>query len=317
MNERVKILLIYTVVNKSLKEAIKSVSDFCEVKLIYSYELGKFEKEELSNLIEWADLILVDVRGELGVLNEVELKEKDLVALVGGSSLIAKAKLGKFRMPAKLGSSFVSDPASLKKRIENIQKAIETVGKILPFGVLKDARNYVKTLRYWANGGYENYRNMFLHLCKIKGLDVEVRDPLEFPDFGFYHPVYGFDYKPKSKNPQIGILFYGGMHFEQCQKTLEKMTSWFEERNLNVVSVYSDGILNLKALELLKDVDAIVSLLWFRLNGGPIGGDPKSTIELLKKKKAKFFTPALMFNQKLSDWEEAERGLNIVTLLPV
>ena len=314
MNEGIKILLISTVVNKSLKEAIKSVSNFCEVKLIYSYDLGKFKKDDLNTLIEWADVILVDARGDPGILNEVELKEKDLIALVGGSSLISKAKLGKFRMPAKFGASFVSDPASLKKRIENIQKAIETTGKILPFGVLRDARNYVKTLRYWANGGYENYRNMFLHLCKIKGLDVKIRNPLEFPDFGFYHPLYGFDYTPNNKKPQIGILFYGGMHFEQCQKTLEKMTSWFEEKNLNVIPVYSDGILNLNALELLKDVDAILSLMWFRLNGGPIGGDPKSTIELLKKKKAKLFWPALMFNQKLSDWEEAEKGLNMITL---
>jgi len=314
MNKQIKILLISTIVNKSLKEAIRSVSDFCEVKLIYSHELRSFEKKELQNLVDWADVVLVDFRGDPGILNEIKFGEKDFIALVGGGSLVTKAKLGKFRIPAKVASSFISDPASLKKRIENIQKAIETAGKILPFGVLKDARNYIKTLRYWANGGYENYRNMFLHLCRVKGLDVEAKDPLEFPDFGFYHPLYGFDYKPIDKKPKIGIVFYGGMHFEQCQKTLTEMVNWFEKEDLNIVPVYSDGILNLNALELLNDVDAIISLLWFRLNGGPMGGDPKITIELLKKKRAKLFTPTLMLTQKLSDWEEEQRGVNVVTL---
>lgn len=217
-------------------------------------------------------------------------------------------------MPSKIGASFVSDPTSLKKRIENIQKAIETAGKILPFGVLKNARDYVKTLRYWMSGGYKNYRNMFLHLCRVKGLDVEVAEPEEFPDFGFYHPMHGFDFRPVAKRPRIGIVFYGGMHFEQCQKTLEEIVKRFESRNISVVPVYSDGVLNLNAIELLNDVDAIVSLLWFRLNGGPIGGDPRKTIELLKRKGAKLFTPALMFCQNLYDWEREQRGLNIVNL---
>lgn len=310
---RIKILLISTIVNKNLKRAIESV-DCCDVKLVYSHDLCRFEKSGLQELVNWSDLILVDVRGDPGILNEVDFGEKDLICLVGGSSLVAKAKLGKFRMPAKAVSSYISDPVSVKRRIENLQKAIEVAGKILPFGVFKDAKDYVKTLKYWANGGYENYRNMFLHLCKVKGLDVDVKDPVEFPDFGFYHPIHGFDYKPENRKPKIGIIFYGGMHFEQCQKTLGKIVEWFERRNFNVVPVYSDGILNLRALELLSDVDAIVSLLWFRMNGGPMGGDPRNTIDLLRKKNAKLFTPALMFNQKLSDWEKEQRGLNIVNL---
>lgn len=310
--QKIKILLISTIVNKSLKKAVESV-DCCDIKLLYSYDIHKFEKNDLQKLVNWADLILADIRGDPGILNEVEFGEKDLICLVGGSSLVSRAKLGKFRMPAKAASSYISDPVSVKKRIENLQKAIEIAGKILPFGVFKDARDYVKTLKYWANGGYENYRNMLLHLCRIKGLDVDVKEPIEFPDFGFYHPEHGFDYKPAGK-PNIGIVFYGGMHFEQCHKTLEKIVEWFERRNLSVLPVYSDGILNLKALELLNDADAIVSLLWFRMNGGPMGGDPRATINLLKEKRAKIFTPALMYNQRISDWEKEQKGLNIVNL---
>jgi cobaltochelatase CobN len=313
-NVRLKILLISTIVNKSLKRAMESVSELCDIKLIYSYDLPKFKIAEVQTLVDWADILVIDVRGDPGILNEIDFGEKDLICLVGGSSLVAKAKLGKFRMPARAASTFVSDPASLKKRIENVQKAIEMAGKILPFGVLKDARDYVKTLRYWANGGYENYRNMFLHLCRVKGIDVKAAEPEEFPEFGFYHPAYGFDFRPVAERPKVGIVFYGGMHFEQCQKTLEEIVKWFEGKNIKVVPVYSDGILNLNALELMNDVDAIISLLWFRLNGGPMGGDPRKTIELLKGKGVKLFTPSLMFNQKLSEWEKEQRGLNIVNL---
>ncbi|MCS7130469.1 MAG: cobaltochelatase subunit CobN, partial [Archaeoglobaceae archaeon] len=72
----------------------------------------------------------------------------------------------------------------------------------------------------------------------------------------------------------------------------------------------------LKALELLFEfceVDAIISMLWFQLNGGPMGGDPRKTIEMLKNKEIKIFTPAMMYNQKIEDWKQ--RGLNPINLL--
>ncbi|MEM4156149.1 MAG: hypothetical protein QXQ38_05420, partial [Archaeoglobaceae archaeon] len=182
-----KILLVSTIVNRSLKTAISSVKDLCSVELIYSYDLWKYAKEELQNLVNKSDLILLDFRGDPAILKEIDFKDKDVIVLVGGSTLMSKAKLGKFRMPAKVASE-ITNPESIKKRIEMMQKSIEMLGKILPFGVLKDARDYIKTLRYWSNAGFENYRNMFLHLCKVKGMQVEVKEPEEFPEYGFYHP---------------------------------------------------------------------------------------------------------------------------------
>ncbi|MCS7144448.1 MAG: magnesium chelatase subunit H [Archaeoglobaceae archaeon] len=312
-----KILLVSTIANKSLKSAIESVRDFCEIELVYSYELHKFTKENLQKLVDDSDLILLDVRGDPGLLKEIDFGDKDVIVLVGGSTLMSKAKLGKFRMPARVISE-VSKPETIKRRIEIIQKTIETLGKILPFGTFKDAKDYVKTLRYWANAGFENYRNMFLHLCKVKGFDLMVEEPSEFPDYGFYHPKFGFNFKPKydPKKPSVGILFYGGMHFENCLKTLELLLEKFS--SYNVFPVFSEGILNLKALEMLFEVcevDAIISMLWFQLNGGPMGGDPRKTIEMLKNRKTKLFTPAMMFNQKLDNWKKDERGLNPINLL--
>ncbi|WP_010479462.1 cobaltochelatase subunit CobN [Thermococcus zilligii] len=306
----VKILLVSTIINKSLKEAIEDVRDYAEVNLIYSHELPKLSREALQKTVDWADVILIDVRGDPGILSEINYGEKDVVVLVGGSTLMGLAKLGKFKMPAKAASVVVS-PETMKKRIERMQKLIEGLGKALPFGVLRDGRDYVRIVKYWANGGYENYKNMFLLIAKRSGAKVEVKDPMEFPERGVYHPAYGFDYKPviDPNKPTVGVLFYGGMHFEQTLKTLDELIT---RLNANVIPVYTEGILGLKAVEeYFKDVDAIISLLWFRLNGGPLGGDPRPTIELLKERKAKLFTPALMYNQKIEDWEKDERGLNV------
>ncbi|RLI77412.1 magnesium chelatase, partial [Archaeoglobales archaeon] len=306
-----KVLLVSTVINKSLTKAVEDVEDCVDVKLVYSYSLYNYSVEEIQKLVDWADIVLIDVRGDPAILSNVNYGEKDVVVLVGGTTLMSKAKLGKFKMPAKAGTA-IGSSETMKKRIEKMQKIIEGLGKVLPFGALKDGRDYVKLMKYWTNGGHENYKNMFLLIAKRFGADVNVDEPVEFPEHGIYHPTYGFDYKPviDPNKPTVGVLFYGGMHFEQCLKTLDEL---IKRLNTNVIPVYTEGILGLRAVEeYFKEVDAIVSLLWFRLNGGPLGGDPRPTVELLKKRKTKLFTPALMYNQKIEDWERDERGLNVI-----
>ncbi|GAB6148730.1 magnesium chelatase subunit H [Stetteria hydrogenophila] len=310
---RVKVLLVSTVVSGSLRRAIEDVSGYVDVRLVYSHDLRRYGREEVQRLVDWADVILVDVRGDPGVLGEVDYGEKDVVVLVGGSTLMARAKLGRFRMPAR-AAGVAESPESVKRRIERIQRVIEGLGRLIPLGALRDARDYVQLMKYWANGGYENYRNMLLLLARRAGARVEVGRPVEFREYGLYHPVHGFDYKPAIDpgKPTVGVLFYGGMHFEQEVETLKRLLERLEPV-ANVVPVYSEGILNLKAVEeYFINVDAIISLLWFRLNGGPLGGDPRPTIELLKARGAKLFTPALMFTQRIEDWERSERGLDVL-----
>jgi len=311
-NKRVRVLLISTIVNKSIVKAIENVKEHADVKLIFAHDLHKVDN--LQSYVDWADIVLIDVRGDPLSLTELDYKDKDVVILVGGSSLFSLAKLGSFRMSKVKGAnmSYGTNPESVKKWINRIQTIIEAMGKILPFGVLRDARSYIRIVKYWANGGYENYKNMFLFICKIKGLNVRAEDPIEYPGISLYHPNYGYDYKPQidPTKPTVGIIFYGGMHFESSIPTLREIVN---KLNANIIPVYSDGIVNLKAMrEYFKDdIDCIISLLWFRLNGGPLGGDPRPTIEFLKKKKAKLFTPTMMFMQKIKDWERSERGLDV------
>ena len=314
-NKKTKILLISTVVNKSIAQAIEDIKQYADVKLIFAHEMDRYN---LQDYIDWADIVLIDIRGDALAITELDYKDKDVIALVGGSSLFSIAKLGNFRMGKMKGGdmSYGGNPESVKKWINRMQKIVETTGKILPFGVFKDARNYIRIVRYWANGGYENYKNMFLFICKIKGANVKVKikDPIEYPETGLYHPDYGYNYKPQidPNKPNVGIIFYGGMHLESCESTLKEIINRLDA---NVIPVYSDGIINLKAMREYfkgKDLNAIISLLWFRLNGGPLGGDPKPTIELLKEMKAKLFCPAMMIMQEIRDWERSDKGLNIL-----
>ncbi len=311
--KRVRILLISTIVNGSIVRAIEDVKEHAEVRLIFAHDLHKVDN--LQDHVDWAGVVLIDVRGDPLSLIELDYKDKDVVILVGGSSLFSLAKLGKFKMSKVRGAnmSYGANPEGVKKWINRIQTAIEVMGRVLPFGVFRDARSYVRIVKYWANGGYENYRNMFLFICRVKGLDVKPRDPIEYPEIGLYHPDHGYDYRPQvdPRKPTVGIIFYGGMHLESCVPTVREMMNRLD---VNVIPVYSDGIVNLKAMrEYFKDdLDGIISLLWFRLNGGPLGGDPRPAIGFLKDKKAKLFTPAVMLMQEIDDWERSERGLNVL-----
>ncbi len=287
-NKRVGILLISTIVNRSIVKAIEDVKEHADVKLIFAHDLHKVDN--LQSYVDWADIILIDVRGDPLSLTELNYKDKDVVILVGGSSLFSLAKLGNFRMSKVKGAnmSYGTNPESVKKWINRIQTIIETMGKILPFGVFRDARSYIRIVKYWANGGYENYKNMLLFICKIKGLDAKAEDPIEYPEIGLYHPDYGYGYKPQidPSKPTVGIIFYGGMHLESCIPTLREIINRLDA---NIIPVYSDGIVNLKAMrEYFKDdIDCIISLLWFRLNGGAFGRRPEADDRASEEKEGK------------------------------
>ena len=312
-DNKVKILFIPPSVNKSVLKAIEDVKEYVDVRLIPIHDI--YRVSDLQNHVDWADIILADGMTS-SPLAELDYKDKDVIVLVG-YSLLPFAKLGSFKMSRmmKMAKAPLSSREGVKKWIKRMQKIIETTGKFLPFKIFKDARNYIKIVKYWANGGYENYRNMFLFICKIKGLDVEAEDPIEYPETGLYHPKYGYNYRQiDPSKPTVGIIFYGGMFFESCIPTLREITNRLDA-NTNIIPVYSDGIDNLKVMKEYfgnNNIDCIISMLWFRLNGGPLGGDPKPTLEFLKEVKAKLFTPVMMFRQNVEDWERSERGLNVI-----
>ena len=344
-----KITCISTVPTLSLVEAVNELNCDSETNIDFrTYYPNQIDEEEidediLKNDLKSSDIVLIDIRGG-GRSSEVvydALKDGDNIVLnlitpIG--KLMQITRLGSFsgkKMADRISTSAATgvedqDPEDLWKRIERAQNIVETAGKLLPVKSMRDAGNYVKITKYWRHGGRENYYNLFLLLLKeYFGYDLpEAKEPVEFPEYGIYHPLHGHftDLKDftgstgfKEANPTIGMLFHGGMHFDQNIATIKAFVN--ELNDFNFIPVYSDGIHNLKAIRqyFFKDdepvVDAVISLMWFRINGGPFGGNPEQTLELLKSLNVPIFSPATMFTREVDKWKESPTGLSPIEII--
>ena len=334
-----KITCISTVSTASLSCAVQEVKEEFGLdltfKMYYPRQIDEEEVDEdrLKDDLKTSDIVLVDIRGSgrsVETVYQALKNEKNVVLnLVGPfGKIMSISRLGSFSgktLASKIKPGDVKDPEEAWKRAERAQDLVEAAGKYLPVGPMKDASNYIKITKYWRYGGQENYRNLLLLLlgeyleCRLP----KAQDPMEFPEYGLYHPSFGHfqdleEYLDASQfsaqRPTLGILFYGGMHFDQCQSTLKALIDGLVD--FNIVPMYSDGIHNLRSMRkfFFRDgrpmVDAIVNLTWFRLNGGPLGGNHQLTRELLKKLNVPVFTPAAMYGREVDKWMESPSGLS-------
>ncbi|MCK4732597.1 MAG: cobaltochelatase subunit CobN, partial [Methanophagales archaeon] len=250
------------------------------------------------------------------------------------SKLMEITRLGSFaggKIADRIKSSAdLDNPEELWQKIEHAQNMVETAGKVLPIKSIKDARNYITITKYWRYGGKQNYYNLLLFLLRdYLNCDLpKAKEPVEFPDYGIYHPAYGHftDLEKfieiagfKEETSTIGMLFYGGMHFDQSIATIKALINEFSD--FNVIPVYSDSIHNLRAIReyFLHNgnpfVDVVINLMWFRINGGPLGGNPALTVELLKELNVPIFAPAPMFVREVEKWKESSTGLSPIEII--
>lgn len=338
-----KIFFITTVPGRAVAETVSELNNNgipIEINILYPNEINeeRISENDLKEYLEKADIVLLDIRGggeiEDIICEHLKGKNKVVVTFLGSSKLMSLTKLGSFTMKNFLKRNDITktimlSPEATWDRIKRVQKIIDLAGKILPVKVFKDARNYVTLLKYHSFGGKENYYNMFLLLGKYLGEKVpKIAPPIESAEYSIYHPQLGYfqkleDYlkvSPHSKNkPTMGLLFFGGMHLEQNLPVVNKLLKEFSE--FNVISVYSNGIYNLRAIKeffVLKQkplVDALLSLLWFRLNGGPFGGDPTLALQILKKLNVPIFCLSPMFMKETKKWEESDVGLSQIEII--
>ncbi|HJH26077.1 MAG TPA: magnesium chelatase subunit H, partial [Methanophagales archaeon] len=340
-----KITCISTVATTSLLEAVNELRGEFELdidfKIYYPNQLDEEEvdKEIVKNDLRSSDVVLIDIRGG-GWSSEIAydaLKgEKNIVLnLVGPmSKLMEITRLGSFsgtKIASRISSATeVDNPEELWQKIERAQNIVETAGRILPFKSVKDAGNYIKALKYWRYGGKENYYNLFLFLLRdyLKYELPKAKEPVEFPEYGIFHPQYGYftdlegfieasDFEDMRST--IGILFYGGMHFDQSVSTVRALIN--ELKEFNVIPVYANGVHNLRAIKRYffrngkPFVDAVINLMWFRINGGPLGGNPALTKELLKKLNVPVYAPAPMLMREVEKWRESPTGLSPIEII--
>lgn len=333
------VTFISTVPSSALVEAARELKEQFDLPLVLKvYYPRQIDEEKVD---DWAvaedlrssDAVFLDIRGSGRSIDLVYQTLKDernivvnLMAPVG--KMMEITRLGTFSgssMAGKIGRSEARDPEEVWKKISRAESLVQTAGRLIPLGPVRDAGNYVRLARYWRYGGKDNYRNLLILLLReyLKYKLPQANEPVAFPEYGIYHPDLGFfqdrneflsasGYDPA--RPTVGILFYGNMHFEQCQPVLRSLQR--ELYGINLFPVFCDGIHNLRAMrefffiEGRPMLDALVNLTWFRINGGPMGGDPELTRRLLSDLNVPVFTPACMYGRDIEEWRRSDTGLS-------
>lgn len=349
------IVLISTVTTRAIFDAARNLSRRCDeefdFKVFYPPEIDEeiISEEHFQRELLEARIVFIDIRSGGRVAKIVHRTLKDgkntVFTLIGTSELFALTRVGSFSMKRFFAErkgvrgdrsndvqTEVDKPRMLMERIEKISNIIEKGGKLLPVGVLKHARNYVLATRYWQYGGEENIENMLLMALREYGGRKHLsrpQSPVEVPEYGLAHPAHGVftkldEYLAASGyddgRSTLGVLFFGGMHQEQAMPVLRWLSAQIGNE-FNLIPVFSDSLHNLEGMsdfffrEGKPLVDAVISLRWFRLNGGPLGGDPAATQELLKKLNVPVFNPIPMLMREIQKWEEQPRGLSPIELI--
>ena len=309
------------------------------VGLYYTHELDENAKliERLLESLKIANVVLLDIRtptsGFVKLLNEA-LRENDriVVPLVGGSSsIIRMLRLGKLKGSKIPSMELDFDVQHLDmSRVWRIQEFLKKMGKIIPIGSLKDARNWVLMTTYWSYGDKENLKNMLLLLLKeYFKFKVSYQEPIERVKPGsIYHPRLGFIDASNllkgisGKRHSIALFLYSGMHFEQCKPVADALFNLLEREGVAVIPIIGGSSKDLdknpdlirNALSGLK-VDALVNLHWFRLRGGPYGGDPKPTLRLLRELNCLLINGLIMFMREVDKWEANPQGLSPIEVI--
>ena len=307
---------------------------------LYSLSAPK-TREPYLLLIEQADLVLVDIRGAnpliADILAATRRGKATVASLLGGSfELMSLTRMGIFDAnkffngprAEKMGSAFSGITG--ETNFEDIDSMLK---EKLPGFIYKDIGAWFEVTRYWGINGVENIRRMLLFFgkryCKLRGLG-EPLPPLKEPSPAIRHPnipllytdldSYLLDYGYDSSKPTLVLVSYDGMHGENCAVPTAALIQQLEP-DCNVVPISCDGMKNLHAIRSLafRDGrfigDALVPLVWFRLNGGPIGGREELTYELFKELDCPVFHPVTVFTDSLSRWKADKNGVSPVDYL--
>ncbi|MHA1384057.1 MAG: magnesium chelatase subunit H [Candidatus Helarchaeota archaeon] len=292
------------------------------------------EKKVRHSIID-SDILLIDIRTTSRASNLLVqiVKEynynKTIIVLVGGAKEVLNlTKIGSLRME-KILQRGKKKPFDYKK-IQRIMNIFKKLGWILPFGMMKHARNWVLMMEYWRHSGVQNIKNLLLFVLKKYGKQkVKYKPLIKIQDFGIYHPFlnkyyknlknYFSDYDFDKKKKTVGILLYSKIYFNMTIDTVKELISYLEP-HVNVLPILTEGTENLIALEKYfldskYPIDCIVDFLWFRLNGGPFGGDPTPTLKLLSKINVPIFNMVPMFQEEIERWKESIKGIAPITTI--
>ncbi len=326
----------------AVSELKREYGDIFSLRKIYLNDLERerISLDEVKRELDSSQIILVDVRGQSGMsdfLQEVLPQcRATIVVLIGGSSQIfALTCMGSFR-----GSDIFKGDRQIDVegyiRARKFSELTKRIGSVLPFGRLKDMRNWVIAQEYYSNYGKENLKGLFLFLLREYG-GVRIKSippPQKALDFGIWWPGKGFfselnEFQRETgwdpAKPKIGIFFYGQMHFQECVPAVEELIARIGDR-ANIIPVFSRVEYNLEAISKyffsgdVPAIDLLINLQYFRLHGGPYGGMPEPTLRLLQKLNVPVLIGFRLYSTEIEEWRKTTKvnPLEVVlgTVLP-
>ena len=342
-----KIVLIGYQFRKCLLDAVQKINDDLNNILIfkfyspYNVDSGLVDEQEFIDEISSADVVLVDVRGGDRVSKLVVSTLKDtkntVIVLVGGSpEIIRLTRMGSFSLDRFMR---LRDKPILRRifgkkgdtldygKIVKMRGRFEKLGSCLRFGVFRHARNYALILRYYEYPCFENYYNMFLLLlkeyCGVK-IKQKIYEPKTIPPMGvqdfhtdkIYVNVedYLHDYS-FSDRPLVGILFYGGYHYDQSLPAAKLLAQKLESLGVGVIPVFCSDLRYYMAIEKFffvnekPIIEVLIDLLWFRFAGGPIGGDHTKTKKVLRRLNVPILHGIHLSSLTVDEWKKSQRGV--------
>jgi cobaltochelatase CobN len=327
-----KILALTTIGNtKTLKEAVwkikREYGNILEVEKVYlhEYEFPDISLEPIEKAINEADIILVDIRGDVRIARELpkilEGKNKTIVVLVAGSQHIwSWTRMGKFKADKIFHGKEKEFNVHMYVKTKKFTNLTKILGYIFPFGMLKDMKNWILAQEYYLEGDSENLKNLLLFLLKhYGGVKIDkVPLPKRKPPYGLYIPNVGicediYEYKRRMKfdpkKPTVGVLLYGGMHFEDTKPIADALYDKLE-KELNFIFVFSQVEYNIEALEkYFENISLFLNCQYFRIHGGPYGGEPEPTYELLQKYNVPSLIGLRTYDLDIDKWRESKEGL--------
>ncbi|RLG82131.1 MAG: magnesium chelatase subunit H, partial [Thermoprotei archaeon] len=346
----VRIVYVGYGLRKSMYDAIQYIRESFVHDLdfrfynVSSIDRGLIEPGKYINDLKMGDIILLDIRGGDNVFKYIvqgvkDSRAKAIIVLVGGSSdLIKLTRLGKFTMRSFEDSrfrKFFRSEALDYGAIIRIRNMFEKIGKYLPIGVLRDARNYVLVLKYYENMTFKNMVNMFMLLLKEyidPSIDYNVEEPDTMPSMGIldFHTqsIYNslrdyIDNYVYRDRRLIGILFYGGHHYDESVIAAKALAEYLEDKGYGIVPVFSSDLRYYRAIKkffILDNkpiIDVLIDLLWFRFAGGPLGGDHRHTFTVLKMLNVPILHGIQMSIYTIDEWMEKNSVSPIETITTV
>ncbi|VUT23701.1 MAG: cobaltochelatase subunit CobN [Candidatus Methanolliviera sp. GoM_oil] len=330
-------------VAEAMSEIRREYGDVIYLKLYYVDDIRK-GIEDVSSLID-ADVVWLDIRNDVPAVKLIKEVLSSSANVVIGYSMgnifgIGPVWLEREQSPTQqriIGwmrgrmeeMAGRNDKNFDMSKMRGMMKMAGVAGK-LPSRFFKEVSRRTTAMEYWQYGGKENTKNLLLYLAKeYGGQKITPKPPQEYPEPGIYHPLTKETFSTlkdylkryeREKEETVGMLLVGGSNLEDSAVGASEIMKRLEGE-VNFIPIYSQDF---KYPEAIQDfffldgkpiVDMVVSFLLFRMNGGPMGGDPKLTLDTLQSLDVPVLNASPMYLGEIQNWRESERGLSPIEVI--